>query len=71
MSPDITGVGPVTALTLAVEINPIEFESGRNLAAWVGPTPKEQSTGEKQRMGGSKYPTAKPGALEFWPLKAA
>jgi hypothetical protein len=22
-------------------------------------------------LGGSKYPPAKPGALEFWPLKAA
>ena len=48
----IPGVGPVTALTLAVEIDPATFESGRHLAAWAGLTPKEHSTGGKQRMGG-------------------
>jgi transposase len=48
----IPGVGPLTALTLAIEINPAAFESGRHLAAWVGLTPKEHSTGGKQRMGG-------------------
>jgi transposase len=47
----IPGVGPVTALTLAVEIDPAMFESGRHLAAWAGLTPKERSTGGKQRMG--------------------
>jgi transposase len=31
----IPGVGPVTALTLAVEIDPAMFESGRHLAAWA------------------------------------
>lgn len=46
------GVGPVTALTLAIEIDPAAFESGRHLAAWAGLTPKEHSTGGKQRMGG-------------------
>jgi len=48
----IPGVGPVIALTLAVEIDPAVFESGRHLAAWAGLTPKERSTGGKQRMGG-------------------
>ena len=48
----IPGVGPITALTLAVEIDPAAFESGRHLAAWAGLTPKEHSTGGKQRMGG-------------------
>jgi transposase len=48
----IPGVGPVTALTLAIEIDPAAFESGRHLAAWAGLTPKEHSTGGKQRMGG-------------------
>jgi transposase len=45
-------VGPVTALTLAIEIDPAAFESGRHLAAWAGLTPQEHSTGGKQRMGG-------------------
>jgi transposase len=48
----IPGLGPVTALTLAIEIDPSAFESGRHLAAWVDLTPKEQSTAGKQRMGG-------------------
>jgi transposase len=48
----IPGVGPVTALTLAIEIDPNAFESGRHLAAWAGLTPKEHSTAGKQRMGG-------------------
>jgi len=48
----IPGVGPVTALTLAIEIDPAAFESSRHLAAWAGLTPKEYSTGGKQRMGG-------------------
>jgi transposase len=47
----IPGVGRVIALTLATEIDPAAFESGRHLAAWVGLTPKEHSTGGKQRMG--------------------
>jgi Transposase IS116/IS110/IS902 family len=45
-------VGPVTALTLAIEIDPAAFESGRHLAACAGLAPKEHSTGGKQRMGG-------------------
>jgi transposase len=48
----IPGVGPIIALTLAVEIDPTMFESGRHFAAWAGLTPKERSTGGKQRMGG-------------------
>lgn len=48
----IPGVGPITALSLAIEIDPAAFESGRHLAAWIGLTPREHSTGGKQRMGG-------------------
>lgn len=47
----IPGVGAVTALTLAVEIDPAVFESGRHLAAWAGLTPKDCSSGGKQRLG--------------------
>ena len=42
----------IIALTLAIEIDPAAFKSGRHLAAWIGLTPKEHSTGGKQRMGG-------------------
>ena len=48
----IPGVGPITALTLAIEIDPAAFDSGRHLAAWAGLTPQEHSTGGKRRMGG-------------------
>src|SRR5450756_585153 len=46
------GVGPIIALTVAVEIDPAAFESGRHFAAWIGLTPREHSTGGKTRMGG-------------------
>jgi transposase len=48
----IPGVGRIIALTLAIEVDPMAFESGRHLAAWIGLTPKEHSTAGKQRMGG-------------------
>jgi transposase len=48
----IPGVGPITALTMALAIDPKAFESGRHFAAWAGLTPKEHSTGGKQKMGG-------------------
>ena len=48
----IPGVGVIIALTFAAEIDPAEFKSSRHLAAWIGLTPKEHSTGGKQRMGG-------------------
>jgi transposase len=48
----IPGLGPVTALTLATEIDPAAFASGRHMAAWIGLTPKEHSTGGKQRLVG-------------------
>jgi transposase len=48
----IAGIGPIIALTLATEVDPAAFESGRHLPAWIGLTPKEHSTGGKQRMGG-------------------
>jgi transposase len=37
---------------MAIEVDPAMFESGRHLAIWAGLTPKERSTGGKQRMGG-------------------
>ena len=48
----IPGIGPIIALTLAIEVDPAAFKSGRHLAAWLGLAPKEHSTGGKQRMGG-------------------
>ena len=50
--PRFLGVGPVTALTLAIEVDPAgAFKSGRHLAAWAGLTPREHSTGGKAADG--------------------
>ena len=48
----VPGVGPLTALTVAVTVDARQFESGRHFAAWLGLTPKERSTGGRQRLGG-------------------
>ena len=47
----IPGIGPITALTLATEIDPGTFRSGRDLSAFIGLTPRNHSTGGKQRLG--------------------
>lgn len=49
---DIPGIGPMGALTLTLRIDPRQFKSGRHFAAWLGLTPKERSTGGRQRLGG-------------------
>ena len=48
---EIPGVGPLSAITLALTAEPGNFASGRHFAAWLGLAPKEHSTGGKQRMG--------------------
>jgi transposase len=48
----VPGVGPVTALTVAMTTDPGQFESARHFAAWLGLTPREHSTGGRQRLGG-------------------
>ncbi len=47
----IPGVGPITAITMALTVNPTNFETGRHFAAWIGLTPREHSTGGKHRLG--------------------
>jgi len=49
---EVPGIGPVGALSLALTIDPGRFASGRHFAAWLGLTPKEHSTGGRQRLGG-------------------
>jgi len=48
----IPGVGLINALNFTLRVDPSQFESGRHFAAWLGLTPKEHSTGGKQRLGG-------------------
>jgi transposase len=48
---EVPGVGPLGAITMALTVEPGNFASARHFAAWLGLTPKEHSTGGKQRMG--------------------
>jgi transposase len=48
----IPGVGPVVATALvALAPAPNTFRRGRDFAAWVGLTPKQHSSGGKERLG--------------------
>lgn len=49
----IPGVGPITASAIAAEVaDPAQFRSARHFAAWIGLTPKQNSSGGKARQGG-------------------
>lgn len=49
----VPGVGPVTAFAmLAFAGDLTQFRNGREFAAWIGLTPRESSTGGRQRLGG-------------------
>ena len=49
---EVPGIGPVSALTLALTVDVRHFRSGRHFAAWLGLTPKQNSTAGKHRLGG-------------------
>ncbi len=46
------GIGPVSATALAASVtDPGQFRSGRQFAAWLGLTPRQNSSGGKERLG--------------------
>ncbi len=48
----IPGIGPITATALVASVtDPGVFRTGRDLAAWIGLVPKQNSTGGKERLG--------------------
>lgn len=48
----IPGVGPITAVAIAALAPPVgSFKRGRDFAAWLGLTPRQKSTGGKQKLG--------------------
>lgn len=50
---EIPGVGPLLASAFVATVaDPAIFRSGRNLAAWIGLVPKQNSSGGKDRLGG-------------------
>jgi transposase len=49
----IPGIGPITASAMAASTpDPTLFRSGRQFAAWLGLTPRANSSGGKERLGG-------------------
>jgi len=49
----IPGIGPLTATALAASLGDVgRFRSARHLAAWLGLTPRQHSTGGKTRLLG-------------------
>jgi transposase len=48
----IPGVGPIIAATVRATVqDPRGFRTGRDFAAWIGLTPRAQSSGGKERIG--------------------
>lgn len=48
----VPGVGPIGGVSFALKVpQPKLFRSGRHFAAWIGITPREHSTGGRQRLG--------------------
>jgi transposase len=48
----IPGVGPIGGVSFALKVpDPEGFRSARHFAAWIGITPRENSTAGKQRLG--------------------
>ena len=46
------GIGPITASAVVATIGDAkQFETGRDLAAWLGLTPPNKSSGSKERLG--------------------
>jgi transposase len=51
-SSDHSGIGPIGATAFAAAVtDPRQFRSGRQLAAWLGLTPLQNSSGGKERLG--------------------
>jgi len=57
----IPGIGPITATAIVASVgDPSQFRSGRHFAAWLGLVPRQNSSGDKDRLGriskrGDKY----------------
>jgi len=50
---EVPGVGPLLASAMVAAVaDPAAFKTGRNLAAWIGLVPRQNSSGGKERLGG-------------------
>jgi transposase len=49
----VPGIGPITASAIVATVPDVAtFSSGRDFAAWLGVTPRQNSGGGKERLGG-------------------
>jgi transposase len=49
---EVPGIGPVLASALVAAVaDPSIYRSGRDLAAWIGLVPRQNSSGGKERLG--------------------
>lgn len=49
----IPGIGPIIGRAIVSSLNDArQFKNGRQMAAWMGLTPKQHASGEQSRMGG-------------------
>jgi transposase len=49
---DVCGVGPLTAsAAVATVVDARQFKNSRQMAAWIGTVPRQNSSGGKQRLG--------------------
>jgi transposase len=49
----VPGIGVIGATAIAATVtDPTAFRSGRDLAAWIGLVPRQNSTGGKEKLGG-------------------
>ena len=66
----IPGIGVIGASTIAATVpDPKVFRSGRDLAAWIGLVPREDSTGGKQKLGPISKNRATAICAAFWWLE--
>lgn len=50
---EVPGVGPVLASAIVATVpDPAAFKTGRDLAAWIGLVPRQNSSGGKEKLGG-------------------
>lgn len=47
----VPGIGPLTAISMTLSVDPGQFTSGRHFAAFLGLVPRQHSTGGKTRLG--------------------
>jgi transposase len=48
----VPGIGPITASAIAASVADVSnFQAARDLAAWIGLTPKPHSSGGKEKLG--------------------